>query len=76
VEDACPKNDVPEEGFCLHEYANDRERGGITMKSTFRLPALAGMEFAEALAAHCTQELQFLQYFVPALLAQELLSVR
>jgi hypothetical protein len=29
------------------------------------------MESAEALAAHGTQEMQFLQYFVPALFAQE-----
>jgi hypothetical protein len=62
---------TPFGGFLLHEYANDPERGGINMKSTFRLPALAGMEFAEALAAHCTQEMQFLQYFVPAVFAEE-----
>jgi hypothetical protein len=61
---------TPFGGFLLHEYvANDG--GGITMKSTFRLPSLAGMPFAEALAAHCTQEMQFLQYFVPALFAAE-----
>jgi hypothetical protein len=62
---------TPFGGFLLHEYANNPERGGIDMKSTFRLPVLAGMPFAEALAAHCIQEMQFLQYFVPAVFAVE-----
>lgn len=62
---------TPFGGFLLHEYANDPERGGINMKSTFRLPALAGMPFAEALAAHCIQEMQFLQYFLPAVFVEE-----
>jgi hypothetical protein len=62
---------TPFGGFLLHEYDDDPELGGIHMKSTFRLPALAGMPFAEALAAHCTQEMQFLQYFVPEVFAAE-----
>ena len=62
---------TPFGGFLLHEYDNDVDRGGINMKSTFRLPALAGMPFAEALAAHCIQEMQFLQYFLPGVFEAE-----
>jgi hypothetical protein len=62
---------LPFGGFLLHEYASQPDGGGIVMKSTFRIPTLAGMEFANALAAHCVQEMQFLQYFVPGVFAAE-----
>ncbi|MET0388331.1 MAG: hypothetical protein ABW321_20335 [Polyangiales bacterium] len=62
---------TPFGGFLLHEYTAQPQGSGIVMKSTFRIPALAGMPFAEALAAHCVQEMQFLQYFVPGLFAAE-----
>jgi hypothetical protein len=62
---------TPFGGFLLHEYAAQPEGAGIIMKSTFRIPTLAGMPFAQALAAHCVQEMQFLQYFVPSLFAAE-----
>ena len=41
------------------------------MKSTFRIPSITGEEFAQALGEHCIQEMQFLQYFMPDLFAQQ-----
>ncbi|MDD9947383.1 MAG: hypothetical protein OXU20_40465 [Myxococcales bacterium] len=61
---------TPFGGFLLHEYDADPD-GGIMMKSTFEIPSLAGMPFAESLADHCQQEMQFLQYFVPGLFELE-----
>jgi len=54
----------------VHEYQALDERG-IVMKSTFRIPAITGQAFAQALGEHCIQEMQFLQYFLPELFAKE-----
>lgn len=62
-------NGTPFGGFLVHEYA--AAEGGITMKSTFRIPSLSGAPFAQALGRHCIQEMQFLQYYLPGLFARE-----
>jgi hypothetical protein len=61
---------TPFGGYLVHEYQALGE-SGIVMKSTFRIPAIAGADFAQALGDHCIQEMQFLQYFLPALFAKE-----
>jgi hypothetical protein len=62
---------TPFGGFLVHEYEALPQGGGIRMKSTFRLPWLAGDPFAKALGEHCIQEMQFLQYYLPRLFAKE-----
>jgi len=61
---------TPFGGYLVHEY-QARDESGIVMKSTFRIRAITGQAFAQALGEHCIQEMQFLQYFLPTLFAQE-----
>ena len=61
---------TPFGGYLVHEYSADGPTG-ILMKSTFRIPIVVGTTFATALGGHCQQEMQFLQYFLPALFARE-----
>jgi hypothetical protein len=63
-------NGTPFRGFLVREY-DAFPGGGITMKSTFRVPPIGGEAFARALGRHCIQEMQFLQYYLPRLFARE-----
>ena len=58
----------------IHEYRMNDTNDGILMRSTFTIPSFFDFflpGFSRSLGHHALEEMQFLQYFLPALFEKE-----